>query len=34
VALPGGDALDLQMRSRVFAARSDELVERMAASFR
>jgi len=34
VALPGGDALDLQMRSRVLAARSDELVERMAASFR
>jgi myo-inositol-1(or 4)-monophosphatase len=34
VALPGGDALDLQMRSRVFAARSDELVERLAASFR
>jgi myo-inositol-1(or 4)-monophosphatase len=34
VALPGGDALDLQMRSRVLAARSEELVARMAASFR
>jgi myo-inositol-1(or 4)-monophosphatase len=33
VSLPGGDALDLQMRSRVYAARSDELVERLAAGF-
>jgi myo-inositol-1(or 4)-monophosphatase len=29
VALPGGDALDLEMRSRVVAARSDELVEQL-----
>ena len=29
VALPGGDALDLKMRSRVAAARSPELVERL-----
>lgn len=29
VALPGGDALDLQMRSRSVAARSPELVERL-----
>ena len=34
VALGLVDALDLQMRSRVFAARSEELVERLAASFR
>jgi myo-inositol-1(or 4)-monophosphatase len=33
VALPGGDALDLDMRSRVMAARSAELLERLAASF-
>lgn len=33
VALPGGDALDLRMRSRVFAARSSELVERLVDSF-
>jgi myo-inositol-1(or 4)-monophosphatase len=33
VALPGGDALDLQMRSRVLAARSAELVERLGESF-
>jgi len=33
VALPGGDALDLQMRSRVLAARSAELVERLTESF-
>ena len=29
VALPGGDALDLQMRSTVYAARSDELLDRL-----
>lgn len=29
VALPGGDELDLEMRSRVAAARSPELVERL-----
>jgi myo-inositol-1(or 4)-monophosphatase len=29
VALPGGDGLDLKMRSRVAAARSPELVERL-----
>jgi myo-inositol-1(or 4)-monophosphatase len=29
VALPGGDTLDLEMRSRVAAARSPELVERL-----
>lgn len=29
VALPGGDGLDLEMRSRVAAARSPELVERL-----
>jgi myo-inositol-1(or 4)-monophosphatase len=33
VALPGGDALDLEMRSRVFAARSAELVERLGVAF-
>ena len=33
VALPGGDALDLDMRSRVLAARSAELLERLSASF-
>jgi myo-inositol-1(or 4)-monophosphatase len=33
VALPGGDALDLRMRSRVFAGRSVELVERLGAAF-
>ncbi|MBA3262345.1 MAG: hypothetical protein H0T69_07755, partial [Thermoleophilaceae bacterium] len=33
VALPGGDALDLQMRSRTFAARSPELVERLRERF-
>ena len=33
VALPGGDALDLRMRSRVFAARSVELVERLGVAF-
>jgi myo-inositol-1(or 4)-monophosphatase len=33
VALPGGDALDLHMRSRVFAARSPELVEQLAERF-
>ena len=33
VALPGGDALDLQMRSRVYAARSAELVGRLEDSF-
>jgi myo-inositol-1(or 4)-monophosphatase len=31
VALPGGDGLDLEMRSRVAAARSAELVERLLA---
>ena len=29
VALPGGDALDLEMRSRVLAARDEELLERL-----
>jgi fructose-1,6-bisphosphatase/inositol monophosphatase family enzyme len=29
VALPGGDTLDLEMRSRAAAARSPELVERL-----
>jgi myo-inositol-1(or 4)-monophosphatase len=33
VALPGGDALDLQMRSRCLAARSPELLERVAERF-
>jgi fructose-1,6-bisphosphatase/inositol monophosphatase family enzyme len=33
VTLPGGDALDLEMRSRVFAGRSAELVERLGAAF-
>jgi myo-inositol-1(or 4)-monophosphatase len=33
VALPGGDALDLQMRSRALAARSADLVERLSESF-
>ncbi len=33
VALPGGDALDLEMRSRTFAARSAELVEQMRQRF-
>ena len=31
VAFPGGDTLDLEMRSRVAAARSEELVERLLA---
>jgi myo-inositol-1(or 4)-monophosphatase len=31
VALPGGDALDLEMRSRAAAARSPELLERLVA---
>jgi myo-inositol-1(or 4)-monophosphatase len=31
VALPGGDGLDLEMRSRAAAARSPELVERLLA---
>jgi myo-inositol-1(or 4)-monophosphatase len=33
VAMPGGDTLDLKMRSRVMAARSGELVERLAERF-
>ena len=33
VALPGGDALDLRMRSRLFAARDAELLERLRRSF-
>jgi myo-inositol-1(or 4)-monophosphatase len=33
VALPGGDALDLGMRSRTFAARSPELLARLAERF-
>jgi myo-inositol-1(or 4)-monophosphatase len=33
LALPGGDALDLRMRSRVFAARDPELLERLQRSF-
>ena len=33
VALPGGDRLDLEMRSRAAAARSAELVERLLAGF-
>ena len=33
VALPGGDALDLQMRSRAFAARSPELLTQMTQRF-
>ena len=33
VALPGGDALDLDMRSRVLAARSAELLERLLEAF-
>jgi myo-inositol-1(or 4)-monophosphatase len=33
VALPGGDELDLRMRSRVFAGRSVELVERLRVAF-
>jgi myo-inositol-1(or 4)-monophosphatase len=33
VALPGGDALDLEMRSRALAARDDELLARLAAAF-
>jgi myo-inositol-1(or 4)-monophosphatase len=33
VAFPGGEQLDLAMRSRVFAARSDELAERLADRF-
>jgi myo-inositol-1(or 4)-monophosphatase len=33
VAFPGGDTLDLDMRSRVLAARSPELVERLAERF-
>lgn len=34
VALPGGDSLDLEMRSRAAAARSTELVERLIARVR
>jgi myo-inositol-1(or 4)-monophosphatase len=34
LALPGGDALDLRMRSRAFAARDPELLERLQRSFR
>jgi myo-inositol-1(or 4)-monophosphatase len=33
VALPGGESLDLQMRSRVAAGRSPDLVERLLAHF-
>lgn len=33
VALPGGDALDLEMRSRVIAARDGELAERLLGAF-
>jgi myo-inositol-1(or 4)-monophosphatase len=33
LAFPGGDALDLDMRSRVAAARSEELVERLLGMF-
>jgi myo-inositol-1(or 4)-monophosphatase len=33
LALPGGDALDLQMRSRILAARDPELLERLRARF-
>ena len=33
LALPGGDALDLQMRSRVLAARDPEMLERLRRSF-
>ena len=33
VALPGGDALDLEMRSRAFAARSPELLARITQQF-
>jgi myo-inositol-1(or 4)-monophosphatase len=33
VALPGGDALDLEMRSRAIAARDRALAERLAAAF-
>jgi myo-inositol-1(or 4)-monophosphatase len=33
VALPGGDALDLEMRSRALAARDEELLARLAAAF-
>jgi myo-inositol-1(or 4)-monophosphatase len=33
VALPGGDALDLQMRSRVLAARDADLLARLADAF-
>jgi myo-inositol-1(or 4)-monophosphatase len=33
VALPGGDTLDLTMRSRVLAARSGELADRLTAAF-
>lgn len=33
VALPGGDALDLEMRSRALAARDGELLERLQAGF-
>jgi myo-inositol-1(or 4)-monophosphatase len=33
VALPGGDALDLQMRSRVAAARTPEMVELLLGAF-
>jgi myo-inositol-1(or 4)-monophosphatase len=34
VALPGGDALELDMRSRVFAARSAQLADHLGRSFR
>jgi myo-inositol-1(or 4)-monophosphatase len=33
VALPGGDALDLEMRSRALAARDPEMLARLAATF-
>jgi fructose-1,6-bisphosphatase/inositol monophosphatase family enzyme len=33
VALPGGDALDLDMRSRALAGRSPELVEQLLQRF-
>jgi hypothetical protein len=33
VALPGGDALDLDMRSRALAARDPDTLARVAAAF-
>jgi myo-inositol-1(or 4)-monophosphatase len=33
VALPGGDALDLEMRSRALAARDSEMLERLLKTF-